>query len=83
MKGLIRGHQWPSAAIIHLFEAHARDTARTGGQSSNHNNSACRLRRVGIDGESRACIEAIPPEPKDKGAEHLHAIREAIREPKY
>jgi len=114
MRGIIRGHQWPSAAIIHLFEAHARDTARAcgqsgnhhnparrqvisanqcqsvpiihtsraGGQSGNHHNPARRLRRVGIDGESRACVEAIPPEPQDKSAKHLHAIGGVIRESK-
>ena len=82
MRGVIIGHQRSSAAIIHIFEAHARDTARAGGQSGNHHNPASRLRRVGIDGESRACVEAIPPEPQDKSAKHLHAIRGVIRESK-
>ena len=78
MRVVIIGHQRSSAAIIHIFEAHARDTARAGGQSGNHHNPASRLRRVGIDGESRACVEAIPPEPQDKSAKHLHAIRGVI-----
>ena len=28
------------------------------------------------------CVEAIPPEPQDKSAKHLHAIRGVIRESK-
>jgi hypothetical protein len=61
MRGVIRGHQRSSAAIIHLFEAHARDTARAGRQSGNHHNTA---RRQVIS--ANQCQSFIPPVQADR-----------------